>query len=145
MSSPEYDCAAHAILTLPNADAAKTFTKTFPSVIAGETGRHTYTEWDQILMGNGAAHPAMNPYNMPANAECRKADSKDMCSRSLEILHRTVLVATHPLHTSDNIKDIIHNISAATRVALAGLSADQAEVRNTGPIDTKKFDLQVDA
>ena len=39
-----------------------------PSVIAGKTGRHTYTEWDQVLVGAGAAHPAMNPYNMPANA-----------------------------------------------------------------------------
>jgi len=28
-------------------------------VMAGRTGRHNYTEWDQILMGAGAAHPAM--------------------------------------------------------------------------------------
>jgi hypothetical protein len=40
-------------------------------VIAGKTGRHNYTEWDQVLMGAGAAHPAMNPFNMPANAACR--------------------------------------------------------------------------
>ena len=44
-------------------------------MIAGKTGRHTYTEWDQILFGAGAAHPAMNPYNMPANAECRQSYS----------------------------------------------------------------------
>ena len=66
--------------------------------IAGKTGRHNYTEWDQVLMGAGAAHPAMNPYNMPANAECRRTYSKDMCARSLEILNRTVMVPTHPLH-----------------------------------------------
>jgi len=145
LHSPKYDCATQAILTLPSAEAARTFTKTFPSVIAGQTGRHTYTEWDQVLMGAGAAHPLMNPYNMPANAECRRTYSKDMCARSLEILGRTVLVATHPLHTADDIKDIVHNIDAATHVALAGLSPDEAEVRNARPVDVQKFDLQVDA
>ena len=92
-------------------------------MIAGKTGRHTYTEWDQVLMGAGAAHPAMNPYNMPANAECRRTYSKDMCARSLEILSRTVMVATHPLHTAEDIDDIIHNIGVAARVALGGLEA----------------------
>ena len=82
--------------TLPSADAAKRFVALFPSVIIGKTGRHTYTEWDQVLMGAGAAHPAMNPFNMPANAECRKTYSKDMCAKSLEILDRTVMVATDP-------------------------------------------------
>ncbi len=108
LHSPEHDCATQVILTLPSAHDAKAFTRTFPSVIAGETGRHTYTEWDQVLMGAGAAHPLMNPYNMPANAECRRSYTKDMCARSLEILSRTVLVATHPLHTAADIDDIIH-------------------------------------
>ena len=38
----------------------------------------------------------MNPYNMPANAECRRTYSKDMCARSLEILNRTVMVRDPP-------------------------------------------------
>jgi dTDP-4-amino-4,6-dideoxygalactose transaminase len=139
MNSPEDDCATQVILKLPTAEAAKAFTETFPSVIAGATGRHTYTEWDQVLMGIGAAHPAMNPYNMPANAECRKTYSKDMCFRSLDILSRTILVATHPLHTPEDVEDIIHNIGVAARVALAGLPADKAEVRNPKPIEVQKF------
>ena len=89
-------------------------------MIVGKTGRHTYTEWDQVLMGAGAAHPAMNPFNMPANADCRKTYSKDMCAKSLEILDRTVMVATHPDHTPAEIDDIIHNIGVAARVALGG-------------------------
>ena len=36
---------------MPSAEEAIQFTKVFPSVIAGKTGRHTYTEWDQVLMG----------------------------------------------------------------------------------------------
>ena len=54
MNSPDHDCATQVdVLRCPTAEAAKRFTKLFPSVIAGKTGRHTYTEWDQVLMGAG--------------------------------------------------------------------------------------------
>jgi hypothetical protein len=140
--SPDDDCATQTVYTLPSAAAADSFVRTFPSVIAGKTGRHTYTEWDQVLMGAGAAHPAMNPFNMPANAECRRTYSKDMCARSLEILNRTVMVAMHPLHTAQEIEDIVHNIGVATRVALGGMPASEADIRNPQPIEEQKFDLQ---
>src|SRR5580692_6395175 len=118
MNSGDHDCATQVMYSLPSAEAAKRFVSLCPSVIIGKTGRHTYTEWDQVLMGAGAAHPAMNPFNMPANAECRKTYSKDMCSKSLEILDRTILVPTHPDHTEAEIADLIHNLGAAARVAL---------------------------
>jgi hypothetical protein len=143
LNSREFDCGTNVFLTLPSAATAVVFVKTFPSVIAGKTGRHTYTEWDQVLMGMGAAHPLMNPYNMPANAECRKTYSKDMCARSLEILNRTVLVPTHPLHTKGEIEDIIHNIKAATRVALGHVKSEEVDVRRAGAVDATKYDLKV--
>jgi dTDP-4-amino-4,6-dideoxygalactose transaminase len=143
LNSREFDCATNVFLTLPTTEAADVFVKTFPSVIAGKTGRHTYTEWDQVLMGMGAAHPLMNPYNMPANAECRKTYSKDMCARSLQILNRTVLVPTHPLHTKQEIEDIIHNIKAATRVALGHVDSGAVDVRKAGAVDATKYDLKV--
>ncbi len=145
MNSPDHDCSTQVMYTLPSTDAAESFVKIFPSVVVGKTGRHTYTEWDQVLMGAGAAHPAMNPYLMPANAECRKTYSKDMCARSLDILNRTVMVATHPEHSEKEIADIVHNIGVAARVVLGGMPADQAELRNTKPVDAQKFDLKVDA
>jgi dTDP-4-amino-4,6-dideoxygalactose transaminase len=145
MNSPDHDCATQVMYTMPSADAADRFVKIFASVIAGKTGRHTYTEWDQVLMGAGAAHPAMNPYNMPANAECRKTYSKDMCARSLEILNRTVMVATHPEHTEQETADIIHNINVAARVALGGLPLAEADLRRAAPVDAQKFDLKVEA
>jgi dTDP-4-amino-4,6-dideoxygalactose transaminase len=143
LNSREYDCGANVFLTLPTSDAADVFVKTFPSVIAGRTGRHTYTEWDQVLMGAGAAHPLMNPYNMPANAECRRSYSRDMCARSLAILYRTVLVPTHPSHTAQETADIIHNIKAATRVALGHVKSAAADVRNAAAVDATKYDLKV--
>jgi len=54
-SIAEFDCGTNVFLTLPNAEAATLFVQTFPSVIAGKTGRHTYTEWDQVLMAWGGA------------------------------------------------------------------------------------------
>jgi dTDP-4-amino-4,6-dideoxygalactose transaminase len=143
LNSREFDCATNVFLTLPTSEAADAFVNTFPSVIAGKTGRHTYTEWDQVLMGMGAAHPLMNPYTMPANAECRKNYSKDMCARSLQILNRTVLVPTHPLHTKQEIEDIIHNIKAATRVALGHVDSGAVDVRKAGAVDATKYDLKV--
>ena len=145
MNSPDHDCATQVFYTLPSAEAANRFVQIFPSVIAGKTGRHTYTEWDQVLMGAGAAHPAMNPYNMPQNAECRRSYSKDMCARSLEILNRTVMVATHPQHSAADIDDIIHNIGVAARVVLGGMPRDEAELRNVRPVDAQKYDMKVDA
>lgn len=145
MHSPDYDCATQVTYTLPTAADAERFVKIFPSVIAGKTGRHNYTEWDQVLMGAGAAHPLMNPYNMPANAECRRTYSKDMCQRSLDILNRSVMVVTNPAHTQGEIEDMIHNIGMAARVVFGGLSRDEADLRNVQQIDTQKFDMPADA
>ncbi len=141
--SPDHDCAAHVMYTLPSAETAGRFVAVFPSVIAGKTGRHNYTEWDQVLIGEGAAHPAMNPYNMPQNEGCRRHYSKDMCARSLDVLNRTVMVPTDPRHGVGEIEDIVHNIDAAARVALAGLNEEHAEVRNARPIDAQKFNMPV--
>jgi hypothetical protein len=66
-----------------------------------------------------------------------------MCARSLEILNRTVMVPTHPLHGEREIRDIIHNVGVAARVALAGLPIEEAELRDAAPVDAQKFDLKV--
>ena len=144
LNSPDDDCATHVFFMLPSAKTADAFSKLFPSVVAGKTGRHNYVEWDQVLMGAGAAHPAMNPYNMPQNAECRRTYSKDMCAHSLEILNRTVMVPTHPLHTKEDIQNTIHNISVAARVVLAGLPIEEADLRTATPIDPQKFDFKAE-
>ncbi|MGO8800998.1 MAG: hypothetical protein ACLQJL_18155, partial [Roseiarcus sp.] len=145
MNSGDRDCATQVMYSLPSAEAAKRFVALCPSVIIGKTGRHTYTEWDQVLMGAGAAHPAMNPFNMPANAECRKNYSRDMCERSLQILDRTIMVATHPQHTDEEIADIIHNIGVAARVALGAMPIGEADFRKAKPVDAQKFDLKLNA
>jgi hypothetical protein len=65
-----------------------------------------------------------------------------MCARSLQILNRTILVPTHPLHTAEDIQNIIHNIKAATRVALGGVKREEADVRKVEALDAIKYDLK---
>ncbi len=142
MNSPEHDCAAHLMYLMPSGREAERFTALFPAVIAGKTGRHTYTEWDQVLMGAGAAHPAMNPYNHPDNAACRRHYSKDMCARSLDILDRTVMVPMHSNHSAEEVDAIIHNIEVATRVALGDMRPEEAKLMRTSELDAQKFDMK---
>ncbi len=141
MNSPHHDCGTQVIFTLPSGKAAKALASLFPCVVAGETGRHTYTEWDPILMGAGAAHPAMNPFLMATNAECRKTYSRDMCARSLDILNRTIMVATNPLHSVSEIANVVHNISMAARVALGGGQAEDVAFVVSKPVEAQKFDI----
>jgi dTDP-4-amino-4,6-dideoxygalactose transaminase len=140
MNSPEHECSTQVMYLLPNEDAATRFAELQPSVVAGKTGRHTYTQWDSVLGHEGAAHPALNPYNLPQNDGLRKAYSPDMCASSLEVLNRTVMVATSPLHTEAEIDDLIHNIDVAARVALEKLSASGADLRDVAAVDRRKFD-----
>ena len=142
LHSPGDDCGAHAIFTLPSALAAEAFVDVFPCVIAGRTGRHNYTEWDQVLMRQGAPHPALDPYKLPENAACRSDYSKDMCARSLGILGRTVMIPTDPRHTREEVDDIVHDVGVAARVALGDLRREEAKVRNARPIDGQKFDIK---
>ena len=140
LNSPEDECSTQVMYLMPNEEAATRFTELQPSVIAGKTGRHTYTQWDSVLAHEGAAHPALNPYNLPQNQGLRKDYSPDMCASSLGILNRTVMVATSPLHTDVEIDDLIHNIDVAARVALETMSAETVQLRDVAPVDKRKFD-----
>ena len=139
--SPDWDCAAHAFYLLPAAAAAERFARLASGVVAGKTGRHNYTEWDQVLAKQGAAHPRMNPFNFPENAECRADYDPEMCVRSLDILDRTVLIPMDPRHEPAEVEAIVHNIEVAARVALDGLDESRAQLRDTTPLDRQKFDL----
>lgn len=140
LNSPDGECSTQVMFLLPSEEAALRFVELQPSVIAGKTGRHTYTQWDPVLAREGAAHPALNPYNLPQNKGLRGDYSVDMCARSLSILNRTVMVATHPLHTDKEIDDLIHNIDAAARIALDHVAPDQVVLREVAPVDKRKFD-----
>jgi len=117
-NSLEHECGTHVMYILPAAQAAERFRKLAGGAIAGQTGRHVYTEWDPVLQHKGAHHPALNPYRMRENRGCRMNYSKDMCARSLDILNRTVMFRTHPDNRAAQTKALVAKIRAAAKAVL---------------------------
>ena len=112
-NSLDWECGTHVMYRLPTPDSAAAFAERAGGTVAIKTGRHVYTEWDPILEHRGAHHPALNPYNLSENAECRKTYTADMCQTSLDILATTVFLTTHPDSTQDEVTAKIDRIRAA--------------------------------
>ena len=111
--SPEGECATSLMYLLPSAKAAEIFAEAVDGTILLNTGRHTYTEWDPILDRQGSHHPALNPFDLPQNALCRKDYSRDMCPTSLDVLGRTVSIGLNPDQTQQDLENLAAKIKAA--------------------------------
>ena len=119
--SPDGECATCVMYLLPTEEASKRFAEDTGGRILADTGRHNYTEWDPILDHQGSHHPALNPFNLPQNANCRKKYSKDMCPKSLDILGRTVSIGLKPNRTDAELEVAIAGIQAAAEKVLVGV------------------------
>jgi dTDP-4-amino-4,6-dideoxygalactose transaminase len=117
-NSLEDECGTHVGFLLPTAEHAARMQQLIGCTIAGKTGRHVYTEWDPIFAKRGAHHPALNPFELAANAECRMTYTMDMCAPSLEILNRTILFGTHPNNKRDAVTRRIRTIRRAAKEVL---------------------------
>lgn len=117
-NSLEWECSTHLMYTLDNAEQAGEFARVCGCGIAGKTGRHVYTDWDPILDRKGGSHPALNPFLLKANAKCRRKYSKDMCSRSLDILGRTAMIGLHPNFDAKATRHLIGRIRRAAKAVL---------------------------
>ena len=136
LNSKNYDCGNYVFFRFSNSLDAKKFTSIFPAPIAGKTGRHNYTEWDQILLKEGSFHQSLNPYKLPQNKRCRMNYSKNMCKSSLEILDKTIMIPTDPQNTIKEINNTIRNIKKA---ALASINNENIKIEQKA-IDKGKFD-----
>jgi hypothetical protein len=116
--SLEWECGSHVMYILPTTGQAEKFKALAGGGIAGQTGRHVYTEWDPIFAGQGAHHPALNPFTLPQNRTCRRKYTKDMCARSLDILNRTVMFHNHPDRRRAEVTALIRRIRSAAREVL---------------------------
>ena len=116
--SLDHECGLTNIFNLPDAKSALKFAKQVGGGIAGQTGRHTFNEWDQILARRGSHHSALNPYTLPQNRKCRRTYPKTMCRTSLDILGRTVMVSNDPKRKADEVKALIARIESAAAAAL---------------------------
>ena len=117
--SAESECGTHVMYQLPSEKKANDFAEMTKGTVALNTGRHVYTEWDPILDHRGAHHPALNPFNLPENQECRMDYSAEMCQLSLDILAKTVFIQTHPDNTDDDVDTLIRTIHEASQQVLA--------------------------
>ena len=136
LNSKNYDCGNYVFFKFNNTLDAENFTSIFPAPIAGKTGRHNYTEWDQILLKEGSFHQSLNPYKLSQNKKCRMNYSKNMCKSSLEILDKTIMIPTDPKNTKKDINNTIRNIK---RAALAYINNENIKIKQKA-IDKGKFD-----
>jgi dTDP-4-amino-4,6-dideoxygalactose transaminase len=113
--SPDGECATTVMYRFPTAEAADTFATAAGGTVCIRTGRHVYSEWDPILSRQGAHHPALDPFRLPANRGCRMNYSKDMCPRTLDILSRTVMFGLHPDMKTAQVKALVARIVGAAR------------------------------
>jgi len=118
VNSPDHECGTTNLFQFDTPAEAERFAGLVKGTVLRNTGRHNYTEWDPILGHRGAHHPALNPYNLPQNRRCRKRYTLDMCSRSLDILDRTVAVGNSPDRKAKDVTALIRKIrTAAGRLA----------------------------
>lgn len=115
MHSPEDECGTHVAFRFPSVEQAEAWAKLTGGWIPLHTGRHVYTHWEPILQHRGAHDPRLDPFRLPANRRCRKRYTPEMCRRSLDILGRTVMIATSLDRTEADLSALIAKMSDAAR------------------------------
>jgi dTDP-4-amino-4,6-dideoxygalactose transaminase len=83
-----------------------------------DSGLHVYTNWAVLLDQQGGHHPAMNPFRMPENKDCRLKITADSCPRTLEILARTGAIAINIGWTREQCQDIAKALCRAAKETL---------------------------
>lgn len=68
-----------------------------------DSGKHVYTNWEVLATKSVMHHPDMNPFNFPANQGLRMNYGEDVCSRTLDLLRRTVFCGINPDWTDEQV------------------------------------------
>jgi len=142
LNSAKDDVAAYAFFRLPTEEMTQRFIEIFPVPVAGLTGRHMYTGWDQILTRSGAHHPGLNPYLLPDNHGLGAEYTPASFPVTLDIANRTLMVPTDPSHDDQDIADLILNIGVATKRAAGVMGDHEARIRTAGEMDFQKWDMK---
>jgi dTDP-4-amino-4,6-dideoxygalactose transaminase len=117
-NSIDHECGTHLGFQFDGEEAARAFSDRLKGQGVGnflpmDTGRHVYTRWEPIMRYQGAHHPALDPFKLPANKKARIKYSEKMCKKSLKILSRSVLIPMHPNNTKARIGKMAKAIAAA--------------------------------
>lgn len=114
----EGDCATHLALLFESQDRARLFARKVnengvPVRIPLDSGRHVYLNWEPILEQRGSSHPLRDPFKFTGRTF---RYTSDMCPRALDILGRTVLVATSATRSEGELGIIIERMNNALRL-----------------------------
>jgi len=111
--SLDYECGTHTVYNLPTTKMGEAFAQQTGGTVCGKTGRHTANQWTPVLDRAGHVNPGMDPFKNEANRECRMDYDQSFFQRSLDILNRSVMIATHPEHTAAETDEVIRKIREA--------------------------------
>jgi dTDP-4-amino-4,6-dideoxygalactose transaminase len=108
-NSIDHECGTHLGFVFSGEEEARIYSDELRAQGVGnflpmDTGRHVYTRWEPIMRYQGAHHPALDPFKLPANKKARIKYSADMCKKSLRILSRSVLIGMHPNHSKARVR-----------------------------------------
>jgi len=117
-NSIDDECGSHVMYILPSEEQCAEFARLAGTGIAGRTGRHVYTEWDPVFAHHGAPHPALDPFRLKENSECRMDYTRDMCAVSLDILNRTAMIRLDPDMHRPGVTKLIRRICRAAKAVL---------------------------
>ncbi|MEI7831606.1 MAG: DegT/DnrJ/EryC1/StrS family aminotransferase [bacterium] len=77
-----------------------------------DTDRHVYANWEPIINHRVMHCNALNPFNNPANAECRTEYTADMLPHTLDLMKRTLFLNLNPYMGEEAIVKIITTLKA---------------------------------
>ena len=113
----EGDAGAVLALQFENEAAARAFAES-PGLwgyVGIDHGKHVFANWDALIEKRAMHHPAMNPFNFPANEGLRMNYGPEVCPRTLEFLRRTVFLAMNPDWSETEIADRIEACKRAAK------------------------------
>ncbi len=97
-NDPEGDCGVVVAFQFADEARARAF-QSYPGVggnVAIDSGKHVYTNWAPLRGKLIMHHPDMNPFFFPRNRGLRMDYRDGVCTRTLDILKRTVYVSVSP-------------------------------------------------
>ncbi len=123
MHDPDGDCGVQTLLTAASSGVCRRAIEALkasgvPAVTPADSGRHIYKNWQPVMNRRGAHHPAMDPFRMAENRECRSHYSPDMLPQTLDILERSIMIM-HSVDWNDAERTRLVDAASAALAATA--------------------------
>lgn len=117
---PEGDCATTLSLLFESETDARAFLARLAesgvsAITPRDSGRHIFINWECVMKQRGAHHPGLDAYKL-TQSPVQYGD--DTCQRTLDILGRTVNIATSPTRTAEELETVISRIKQAANAHL---------------------------